>query len=80
MGGYQVKNVPLEISQEIDGTWIGIAQIGTANDPHSYSVFGNTLQEVRDLVAEVEAGALGIPNINFTEVFINDRVDGSVAL
>lgn len=80
MGCYQVKNVPLEISQEIDGTWIGIAQIGNANDSHSYSVFGNTLQEVRDLVAEVEAGALGIPNINFTEVFINDRVDGSVAL
>ena len=50
-----MKNVPLEISQEIDGTWVGIAQIGNANDPHSYSVFGNTLQEVRDLVAEVEA-------------------------
>ncbi len=75
-----MKNVPLEISQEIDGTWVGIAQIGNANDPHSYSVFGNTLQEVRDLVAEVEAGALGILNINFIEVFINDRVDGSVAL
>ena len=75
-----MKNVPLEISQEIDGTWIGIAQIGNANDPHSYSVFGNTLQEVRDLVAEVEAGGLGILNINFIEVFINDRVDGSVAL
>ena len=75
-----MKNVPLEISQEIDGTWIGIAQTGNANDPHSYSVFGNTLQEVRDLVAEVEAGALGILNINFIEVFINDRVDGSVAL
>lgn len=75
-----MKNVPLEISQEIDGTWMGIAQIGNANDPHSYSVFGNSLQEVRDLVAEVEAGALGIPNINFNEVFINDRVDGSVAL
>ena len=75
-----MKNVPLEISQEIDGTWIGIAQIGNANDPHSYSVFGNTLQEVRDLVAEVEAGGLGILNITFIEVFINDRVDGSVAL
>ena len=75
-----MKNVPLEISQEIDGTWIGIAQIGTANYPHSYSVFGSTLQEVRDLVAEVEAGALGMPNINFTEVFIKDRVDGSIAL
>ena len=75
-----MKNVELGISQEIDGTWIGIAQIGNANDPHSYTVFGDNLQDIRDLVAEVEAGALGIPNINFTEVFIEDRADGSVAL
>ena len=80
MGGYQMKNVELGISQEIDGTWIGIAQLGDTNNPHSYTVFGDNLQDIRDLVAEVEAGALGIPNINFTEVFIEDRADGSVAL
>jgi hypothetical protein len=59
----------LYISQTQDDQWFAHADIEDQEGPSKYVVIGDSLAEIRKLVSEGVSGDLGIPGIEFEEVF-----------
>lgn len=59
----------LYISQTQDDQWFAHADIEDQDGPSKYVVIGDSLAEIRKLVSEGVSGDLGIPGIEFEEVF-----------
>jgi hypothetical protein len=62
---------------EVDpGYWSATGNLIIDGEPTRYLVFANSLQELRELVQEGVDGAIGIPGVEFEEVFLtNSQVD-----
>jgi hypothetical protein len=64
-----VSKYNLYISQTQEDEWFAYADIEDQDGPSKYVVLGNSLSEIRQLVSEGVSGDLGIPGIEFEEVF-----------
>jgi len=64
-----VSKYNLYISQTQEDKWFAHADIEDQDGPSKYVVLGNSLSEIRQLVGEGVSGDLGIPRIEFEEVF-----------
>ena len=62
----------LEIYEDPSGSWTGLAYLGNEIEPHTYRVFADSLEELRELVQEGVNGDLGIAEISFEEVFLTN--------
>ena len=59
----------LYVSQTQEDEWFAHADIEDQDGSSKYVVLGNSLSEIRQLVSEGVSGDLGIPGIEFEEVF-----------
>ena len=59
----------LYISQTQDDQWFAHSDMEDQDGPSKYVVIGGSLAEIRKLVSEGVSGDLGIPGIEFEEVF-----------
>jgi hypothetical protein len=75
-----VTQYKLEIFEDDSGSWTGLANFGSEIEPEPYRVFADTLEELRELVQEGVNGAIGIPGVEFEEVFISSQKDGAKVL
>jgi len=62
---------PLQITEDEPGHWSARADIMEAGESVRYLVTGNSLAEIRELVAEGIAGGLEQPGIGFVEHFVD---------
>lgn len=62
----------LEIYEDESGSWTGFAKLGNGIEPEMYTVFADSLEELRELVQEGVNGDLGIAEISFEEVFLTN--------
>jgi len=62
---------PLQITEDEPGYWSARADIMEAGESVRYLVTGNSLAEIRELVAEGIAGGLEQPGIGFVEHFVD---------
>ncbi len=60
----------LEIYEDESGSWTGFAYLGNGIESETYTVFADSLEELRELVQEGVDGDLGIADISFKEVFL----------
>ena len=67
----------LEICEDDPGYWSATSNLIIDGESTRYLVFANSLKQLRDLVQEGVDGAIGIPGIEFVEVFLsNSEVTG----
>ena len=62
----------LEIYEDESGSWTGFAKLGNGIESETYTVFADSLEELRELVQEGVNGDLGIAEISFEEVFLTN--------
>jgi len=62
---------PLRITEDEPGYWSARADILESGESVRYLVTGNSLAEIRELVAEGIAGGLEQPGIAFVEHFVD---------
>jgi len=70
----------LEICEDDPGYWSATSDLIIDREPTRYLVFANSLKELRDLVQEGVDGAIGIPGVEFEEVFVSSQKDGMTVL
>jgi hypothetical protein len=75
-----VTQYKLEIFEDDSGSWTGLANLGSETEPEPYRVFADSLDELRELVQEGVDGAIGIPGVEFEEVFISSQKNGATLL
>jgi hypothetical protein len=67
----------LEIREDNPGYWSATSNLIIDGEPTRYLVFANSLKQLRDLIQEGVDGAIGIPGVEFEEVFLtNSEVTG----
>lgn len=62
----------LEIREDDPGYWSATSNLIIDGEPTRYLVFANSLKQLRDLVQEGVDGAIGIPGVEFEEVFLTN--------
>ena len=62
----------LEIEQDSTGTWVGTSNLELDEGKTTYIVIGETLETLRKSVQEGVDGAIGIPGVEFEEVFLTN--------
>ena len=60
----------LEIREDDPGYWSATSNLIIDGETTRYLVFANSLKQLRDLVQEGVDGAIGIPGVEFEEVFL----------
>ena len=62
----------LEICEDEPGYWSATSNLIIDGEPTRYLIFANSLKQLRDLVQEGVDGAIGIPGVEFEEVFLTN--------
>ena len=62
----------LEICEDDPGYWSATSNLIIDGETTRYLVFANSLKQLRDLVQEGVDGAIGIPGLEFEEVFLTN--------
>lgn len=75
-----MTKLKLEICEDDPGYWSATSDLIIDEEPTRYLVFANSLKELRDLVQEGVDGAIGIPGVEFEEVFISPQKNGLTVL
>ncbi|MDP1721046.1 MAG: hypothetical protein Q8L08_08650 [Candidatus Nanopelagicaceae bacterium] len=75
-----MTKLKLEICEDDPGYWSATSNLVIDGELTRYLVFANSLKELRGLVQEGVDGAIGIPGVEFEEVFISSQKDGATVL
>lgn len=67
-----MTKLKLEICEDDPGYWSATSNLIIDGEPTRYLVFANSLKQLRDLVQEGVDGAIGIPGVEFEEVFLTN--------
>ncbi len=75
-----MTKLKLEICEDDPGYWSATSNLVIDGEFTRYLVFANSLKELRELVQEGVDGAIGIPGIEFEEVFTSSQKDDATVL
>jgi len=67
-----MTKLKLEICEDDPGYWSATSDLILDGEPTRYLVFANSLKELRELVQEGVDGGIGIPGVEFEEVFLTN--------